>query len=551
MPKNPKQIAFEEVARAATSAGVDKLARAVKTTLGPVGRCAVIDRGWGEPIVTKDGARVAEEVELTDPYQNMAARLMRQAAEKTHKQAGDGSTTATVLAESIFKLGLRRVIGGVNSMVLARGLKTATERAIEELKKLAVPVKSDDQILAIATIAANQDRLIGKTITDALAKVGKEGVITIEEGKELQSTVDVVEGMKFDRGYLSPHFVTNPDKMVCDLQNPFILILEEKISALPKIVPILEKVLQTKRPLLIIAEDVEGEVLATLVVNKLKGVLKCAAVKAPAYGDRRKAMLQDIAVLTGGRAIFKDLGIEPEQIRTSDLGQAKKVTITSEDTILVGGAGDKKDIDGRAREIRQDLEKTESEYDREKLQERLAKLVGGVAVIRVGAATESEMKERKVRFEGALNATRAAQEEGILPGGGVSLLRVADALKDVAMDLKEEQAGVQVIREALEAPIRQLCINCGIEPATVLRGVRKEKNRNFGFNLLSEEFVDMVKDGVIDAAKVMRIALLNACSVATILLTTDTLVTAVPKKKDDDEDHHHHHHDDYEGMDDF
>jgi chaperonin GroEL len=549
MPRNPKRIAFDDDARSATREGVRKLARAVKTTLGPVGRWVVIDRGWGEPKVTKDGASVAEEIDLTDPYQNLGARLVREAADKTSDEAGDGSTTATVLAESIFLQGLKQVTAGANPMVLARGIRDAAERATAVLKERSTPVKSNEQVLAIATVAANNDRQIGKTLAEAMEKVGRDGVITIEEGKGTEDAVELVEGMEFDRGYLSPHFVTNPDKMVCELQNPYLLILEEKVSTLPKILPILEKVLQSRKPLLIIAEDVEGEVLATLVVNKLKGVLKCAAVKAPAYGDRRKAMLQDIAILTGGRAIMKDLGIEPEGIQLSDLGSCKKVRITSENTMIVGGAGKKQAIDGRVEEIRKELEKTTSDYDREKLQERMAKLVGGVAVIRAGAATESDMKERKNRFESALSATRAALEEGILPGGGVALFRASQALAKFKAETHEEQAGVDVLRQALEAPIRQLCANSGVEPATVIRELRGNKNQSAGYDLLKEEFVDMVKEGVVDAAKVVRIALQNAVSVATLLLTTDTLVASAPKREEEDDAHHHH--DDDEGMGDF
>ena len=540
MPKNPKQIAFADEARAAMRQGVQKLSRAVKTTLGPAGRTAVVDRGWGEPLVTKDGASVAEEIDLSNPYESMSAKLVRSAADKTSDEAGDGSTTATVLAESLFLQGLKHITAGINPMILTRGLRKGVDKALEHVKELSTPVKSQDQILAVATIASNDDRVIGKTLSDAMEKVGKDGVITIEEGKGIDTTVDVVEGMEFDRGYLSPHFVTNPDKMVCELQNPLILILEEKISTLTKILPILEKVVQTKRPLLIIAEDVEGEVLATLVVNKLKGVFKCAAVKAPAYGDRRKAMLQDIAILTGGKAIFKDLGIEPENLSLSDLGSAKRVMITSETTTIIEGAGKKKEIEGREKEIRKELEHTTSEYDREKLEERLAKLVGGVAVIRVGAATESEMKEKKSRFESALSATRAAIAEGILPGGGVALFRAAQALKHLRLPVADEETGVRVVQAALEAPIHQLCVNAGIEPATVTRVLRNEKNARMGYDLVKDEFCDMVKEGIIDATKVVRVGLENAVSVATLLLTSDTLVSNVPKKEEEEEDPHHH-----------
>jgi len=541
MPSNPKQLAFGEEARAAMREGVSKLAKAVKSTLGPMGRNAVLDKGWGSPNVTKDGSAVAQEIDLSSPYENMAAKLLRSAAEKTSDEAGDGSTTATVLAEALFSLGLKHVIAGVSPLLLTRGMRAAVEKALENIKSQSVPVKSQDQILALATVSSNNDRTIGKTISEAMEKVGKDGVIQIEEGKGIETTVEVVEGMEFDRGYLSPHFVTNPDKMVCELSNPCILVMEEKISSLPKILPILEKVLEEKRPLVIIAEDVEGEVLATLVVNHLKGVLKCAAVKAPAYGDRRKAMLQDIAILTGGRALFKDLGIEPEHLKLSDLGTAKKVRITSEATTIMEGAGKKKDIEAREKEIRKELETTTSDYDREKLQERLAKLVGGVAMVRVGAATETELKERKNRFESALSATRAAVEEGILPGGGVAAFRASMAIKDMKLPLSDEDVGVRVVRSALEAPMAQLCVNSGVEPATVTRVVRKEKNPRVGYDLVKGEFCDMVKEGIVDATKVLRVALENALSVATLLLTSDTLVSSVPKKDEDEEDQHGHH----------
>ncbi len=529
--------------------GVAKLARAVKSTLGPAGRSAVVDRGWGEPLITKDGASVAEEIDLANPYENMAAKLVRAAADKTSDQAGDGSTTATVLAESLFVQGLKHVTSGIHPMILARGMRVAAEKVVDHLKGLSTPVKTQEQILAVATIASNNDRVIGKMLSEAMEKVGKDGVITIEEGKSVDTTVDVVEGMEFDRGYLSPHFVTNTEKMVCELQNPYILIMEDKVSTLQKILPILEKVLQAKREFLIVAEDVEGEVLATLVVNKLKGVLKCAAVKAPAYGDRRKAMLQDLAILTGGRAMFKDLGIEPENLKLSDLGNAKRVRITSENTTIVEGAGSKKNIEAREKEIRVELETITSDYDREKLQERLAKLVGGVAVIRVGAATESEMKEKKNRFESSLSATRAAIAEGIVPGGGVALFRASLALKNVKTDSHEAAAGVRVVEAALSTPIRQLCVNCGVEPATVIRSIKNDKNPRLGYDLVREEFVDMVKEGITDATKVVRMAFENALSVATLLLTSDTLVSSIPKQEEDEDGHHHHGED--ENMGDF
>jgi chaperonin GroEL len=542
MPKQPKQIAFDLETREALTEGVRKLARAVKSTLGPSGRSAVLDRGWGEPIVTKDGSSVAEEIDFQNPFQNMAARLIREAADKTADEAGDGSTTATVLAEALYLEGVKNVSAGHSPMVLTRGIRAAVGAVKKRLEKMSVKIQARDQIEAVATIAANNDRGIGKTISDAMEKVGKDGVITIEEGKGIETTVEVVEGMEFDRGFLSPHFVTDPEKMVCELKEPLILILEEKISALPKILPVLEKILAARKTLLIIAEDVEGEVLATLVVNKLKGVLQCAAVKAPAYGDRRKAMLQDIAILTGGKAIFKDLGVEPESIDLEFLGSAKRVVITSEKTTIIEGAGSTRDIKAREAEIRKELETITSDYDREKLQERLAKLVGGVAVIKVGASTESEMKERKSRFESALNATRAAVEEGILPGGGVALFRVADELKTDRSKLEEEQLGVECVRKALEAPIRQLSINAGREPAEILRGIRDAKP-TMGYDLIKEQFCDMVKEGIIDPTKVTRTALENAASVATLLLTANAIVANAPKKDEPFE----HHHDDDEG----
>ncbi|MBI4583384.1 MAG: chaperonin GroEL [Planctomycetes bacterium] len=548
MPKQPKQIVFDLDTRQCLMEGVQKIARAVKTTLGPIGHCALIDRGWGEPLVTKDGASVAEQVELTNPYENMAARLVREAAEKTSDEAGDGSTTTAVLAESIFRSGMRQITAGVNPMVLCRGVRAASDQAVQRLTDLSVKIKDNSQLLAVATVAANNDREIGKTLTDALEKVGRDGVITIEEGKGIETTVEVVEGMEFDRGFLSPYFVTDPDKMVCELKDPYILIMEEKISTLPKILPVLERVYAQKKSLFIIAEDVEGEVLSTLVVNKLKGVLSCAAVKAPGYGDRRKALLGDLAILTGGTAIMKDLGLLPEKIRLEMLGRAKKVIITSEKTTILEGGGKEKDIEAREAEIRKELEGTTSDYDREKLQERLAKLVGGVAVIKVGAATESEMKERKGRFESALSATRAAIEEGVLPGGGVALFRVAEAMVEIKTSLEEERIGFKILRKALESPIRQLIANASLEPGDVLREIRKKKG-SFGYDLVKAEYGDLLEAGILDSTKVTRIALQNAVSVATLLLTTDALVANVPKEEEEVDPHHHHH--DEGGMEDF
>jgi chaperonin GroEL len=532
MPKQPKQIAFDSAARDSMTEGVRKLAKAVKSTLGPSGRNALLDRGWGEPVVTKDGSSVAEEIDLKDPYENMAARLIRQAADKTSDQAGDGSTTATVLAEAIYLEGVKAVTSGRSPMLLARGIRSAVEEVKGRLEKMSVKVKGQEQIESVATIAANGDRVIGKTIADAMEKVGREGVITIEEGKGFETTMDLVEGMEFDRGFLSPHFVTDPEKMVCELKDPLILLHEEKISALPRILPIIEKVLESRRPLLIIAEDVEGEVLATLVVNKLKGILPCAAVKAPAYGDRRKAILEDIAILTGGQVIYKDLGVDPENIGEEYLGSAKRISITSEKTTIVEGRGDGKSIKARAEEIRKEREKTTSDYDREKLDERLAKLVGGVALVKVGAATESEMKERKSRFESALSATRAALEEGILPGGGVALLRAADGLK-AAGEHEDEKVGIECVRVALQAPFRQLAVNAGLEPAAILRQIRDGK-ATMGYDLVREQVCDMVASGIIDPTKVTRTSLENASSVASLLLTTDAMIANAPKKKEED-----------------
>jgi len=547
MASQPKQIAFDLETRKFLAEGVRKISRAVKTTLGPSGSNAILDRGWGEPVITKDGAAVAEEIDLTNPYENMAARLIREAAEKTSDSAGDGSTTTTVLAEMIFTEGLKYVVAGFNPMIITRGIGKAAVQAFEELYKLTTAVKTNDEIVSVASIAANNDRVIGKTLASSFEKVGDDGVITIEEGKGIETEVKIVEGMDFDRGYLSPHFVTDPDKMVCELKNPYILIMEEKISTLPKILPLLEKIHTSKRSLLIIAEDVEGEVLATLVVNKMKGVVSCAAVKAPGYGDRRKAMLGDLAVLTGGTAIFKDLGITPEKIDIKMLGQAKKVVISSESTTIIEGFGKSKDLTAREAEIRRELEGTTSEYDREKLQERLAKLVGGVAVIEVGASTESEMKERKNRYESALSATRAAIEEGVIPGGGIAFYRVSKSIKDIKSKLEEENIGVDILRLALEAPFRQMASNADVEPAEIIRDIIKKKS-TVGYDLIKQEVCDMVEVGIIDAAKVARIALENAISVATLLLTAEALVANLPKEEDEDDDHHHHHHDEMEGF---
>lgn len=545
-----KQLVFQEDARASLMAGVEKLAAAVKSTLGPRGRNAILDKGWGVPTVTKDGVSVAEEIELKDKYENLGAQLVKEASTKTSDAAGDGTTTATVLAEAIFREGLRNVAAGYDAMGINRGIEKAVKAVVEELKKLSRPVKADeknvDDIIRVASISANNDMTVGEKLAECFKRVGKDGVITIEEGKSLETTVEVVEGMQFDRGYLSPHFVTNAEQMECILEKAFVLVYEEKISNVTKLVPLLEKVAKTKRPLLIIAEDVEGEALATLVVNKLRGILQVAAVKAPGYGDRRKAMLEDIAILTGGKAIFKDLGIELDSVTINDLGQAKKITIDADNTTVIEGAGSSKAIQGRIEQIRKEIEATTSDYDREKLQERLAKLSGGVAQIHVGAATEAELKEKKARFEDALHATRAAIEEGIVPGGGVALLRARAALDNITSKREDEQVGIDVIRKTLTAPIMAIARNAGVEPGVVVHKV-ESKNGAFGFNALTGEFTDLVKDGVIDPTKVVRTALQNASSVARILLSTDCCITEKPKDKDAAEGPGGHGH----GMDDM
>ncbi|MEJ5259455.1 MAG: chaperonin GroEL [Anaerohalosphaeraceae bacterium] len=524
-----KQLAFESDARSALLAGVEKLAAAVRSTLGPRGRNAVIDKGWGGPTVTKDGVTVAEEIELLDKTENMGAKLVREAASKTSKVAGDGTTTATVLAEAIFKEAYKNLAAGADAMALNRGIQKAVAAAVEKLKSLAKPIdiSKKDDIVNIAAISANNDFEIGKKMAEAFMRVGKDGVITVEEGRGLETTVEYVEGMQFDRGYLSPHFVTDPDHMVCELEKPYILVYEEKISNVAKLVPLLEEIARVKRPLLIIAEDVEGEALATLVVNKLRGILQVAAVKAPGYGDRRKAMLEDIAILTGAEPIFKDLGIELDRVRLSQLGQARKVTIDSENTTIIEGAGTQKAIQGRIAQIRSEIETTTSDYDREKLQERLAKLTGGVAQINVGAASEAEMKEKKARIEDALHATRAAIEEGIVPGGGVALVR---CMEEVAkLDLKgDEKTGAEIVMNALKMPCYWIAENAGAVGALVVSKVAKGKG-GFGYNADKDTYEDLLEAGVIDPVKVTRIALQNAASVAGLLLTTDCVVTEKPK----------------------
>ena len=526
-----KQLAFEMDARERLKSGVQKLARAVRVTLGPKGRNVVLDKGWGAPTVTKDGVTVAKEIEVKDKYENLAVLLVKQAAQKTSDVAGDGTTTATVLAEAIFVEGMKRVAAGADAMAMARGIQKGVEVLVEELKKMSREVKDSKEIMQVGTIAANNDPEIGKRIAEAMEKVGRDGVITVEEGKSLETEVKVVEGMQFDRGYLSPHFITDPDNMQCVLEEPYILIHEEKISNARKLLPLLEKIHRAGKPLLVIAEDVEGEALATLVVNKLQGVLKCCAVKAPGYGERRKAMLEDIAILTGGRAIFKDLGMDLESVKLSDLGRAKKVIVENEYTTIVEGAGSDEDVKARIAQIKKQLEETDSDYDREKLQERLAKLSGGVAQIFVGAATEPEMKEKKARFEDAMHATRAAVEEGILPGGGVALIRAAKALDSLKPDHPDERQGVEVLKKALYEPLKVIAENAGINGSVVVKRV-EEKDGDFGFDAERGEFCNLMECGIIDPTKVVRTALENAASVACILLTSDCLVTEVPKKEE-------------------
>jgi len=526
-----KVLTYEEEARAALLRGVEKLADSVRVTLGPRGRNAVLDKGWGAPTVTKDGVTVAEEVELADKRENMGAQLVKEAATKTSDKAGDGTTTATVLAAAIYREGLRNVAAGADAMALCRGIDKATKAVAEHLRTLAKPVKiSREDIIAVASISSNNDQAIGEIMYEAFEKVGKDGVITIEEGKSAETTLEVVEGMQFDRGYLSPHFVTDQEAMECVLEKAFVLVYEEKISSAQKLIPLLEQIAKSKRALLVIAEDVEGEALATMVVNKLRGIVSCCAVKAPGYGDRRKAMLGDIAILTGGKAMMKDLGIELDKVAMADLGQAKKVRITSENTIIIEGAGATKDIQGRIAQIRREIETTTSDYDREKLQERLAKLAGGVAEVRVGAATETELKEKKARVEDALHACRAAIEEGVVPGGGVALVRCLSAL-DTVKARGEEKTGVDVVRWALSTPIKQIAENAGVEGSVVFHKV-VGKSGAFGFNAETGQYEDLVKAGIIDPAKVVRIALENGSSVARILLSTDCIVTEKPKEKE-------------------
>ena len=517
-----KQIVTGENSRQAILRGVNALADAVKITLGPKGRNAVIEKKFGAPVITKDGVTVAKEIELQDPLENMGAQMVREVASKTSDVAGDGTTTATVLAQAIFREGVRTVAAGASPMALKRGIDKAVEVAVGEIKRLSREVKGD-MIAQVGTISANTDKQVGSIIAEAMKKVGKDGVITVEESKTMETTLEVVEGMQFDRGYLSPYFVTDPERMECILEDVHILIYEKKISSMKDLLPLLEQTAKMSKPLLIIAEDVDGEALATLVVNKLRGTLQCAAVKAPGFGDRRKAMLEDIAVLTGGKAITEDLGVKLENVKLEDLGRAKKVTIDKDNTTIVAGAGKASEIEGRIKQLRAQIEETTSDYDKEKLQERLAKLVGGVAVIKVGAATETELKEKKARVEDAMHATRAAVEEGIVSGGGTALLRCLPALEKLKLH-DEEAIGVNIVKRALEEPLRQIAENAGHEGAVVVGRVRESRDENFGFNAETGEFGDLVKAGVIDPAKVTRLALQNAASIVSLMLTTEVLI---------------------------
>jgi len=527
-----KQLAFDQEARDRLKAGVTKIAKAVKSTLGPKGRNAVIDKGWGGPTITKDGVTVAEEIELQDNYENMGALLIREAASKTSKTAGDGTTTATVLAEAIFLEGIKYLTSGVNPVALVSGIRKGVAIATESLTALSRSVEDKKEISQVAAISANNDTEVGNMIADAMERVGKDGVIMVEEGKGLETEVTVVEGMQFDRGFLSPHFATDQEKMIAELENPYVLIYEEKLSNVKTLIPLLEKVAQSNRPILIIAEDVDGEALATLVVNKLRGIFKCAAVKAPGYGDRRKAMLEDIAILTGGKPIFKDLGIDLESITLDDLGTAAKISINSDETTVISGAGHVDAVKERCARIRAEIEDATSDYDREKLQERLAKLSGGVAQINVGAATETELKERKARVEDALHATRAAVDEGIIPGGGVALFRASKKLAKIETE-GDEAFGIDVITKALAMPLKTIAENAGVEGPIVARRVEKEEGP-FGFDAATNSYGDMFEKGIIDPTKVTRLALENGSSIAALLLTTDAIVTDAPKKDEDE-----------------
>ncbi|MGB7061699.1 MAG: chaperonin GroEL [Candidatus Zixiibacteriota bacterium] len=526
----PKIMEFDTQAREKLKRGIDKLAEAVKVTLGPKGRNVALDKKWGSPTVTKDGVTVAKEIELEDPFENMGAQMVKEVASKTSDVAGDGTTTATVLAQAIFREGLKNVTAGANPMALKRGIEKGVEAVVEEIKKISKPVPGKTEISQVGTISANNDRSIGDLIADAMEKVGKDGVITVEEAKTTKTELEVVEGMQFDRGYLSPYFVTNPDAMEAILEEPLILIYEKKISVMKDLLPLLEKIAQMGKPLLIIAEEVEGEALATLVVNKLRGTLKVCAVKAPGFGDRRKAMLEDIAILTAGRMISEELGFKLENVQVQDLGKARRITIDKENTTIVEGGGKTEDIKARVNQIKRQIDETTSDYDKEKLQERLAKLAGGVAVINVGAVTETEMKEKKARVEDALHATRAAVEEGIVPGGGVVFLRSIPALDKLKLDTLDEMTGVSILKKALEEPIRLIAENAGVNGAIVVNEV-KQKSGAYGFNAETEKYEDLITAGVIDPTKVTRIALENAASIASLLITTECLVADKPEEK--------------------
>ncbi|MGB9761370.1 MAG: chaperonin GroEL [Caldimicrobium thiodismutans] len=525
-----KEIIYGSNTRDKILAGVNKLANAVKVTLGPKGRNVIIERSFGSPLITKDGVTVAKEIELEDKFENMGAQMVKEVASKTSDVAGDGTTTATVLAQAIFQEGVKLVAAGINPMAIKRGIDKAVEVVVKELEKLAKPCRTRQEIAQVATISANNDTVIGNLIADAMDKVGKEGVITVEESKGLETYLDVVEGMQFDRGYISPYFVTDPEKMECILEDPYILVYDKKISSMKDLLPLLEQVARAGKPILIIAEDVEGEALATLVVNRLRGVLQCCAVKAPGFGERRKAMLQDIAIVTGGTFVSEELGMKLENMQLKDLGRARRVVVTKETTTIIDGAGKKEDIEARIKQIRAQIEETTSDYDREKLQERLAKLVGGVAVIYVGAATETEMKEKKARVEDALNATKAAVEEGIVPGGGTAYIRCLPALENLKLD-GEEQYGVEIIKKALEAPLRQIATNAGFEGSIIVEKVKTEKD-SVGFDAATGEIKDLVAAGIIDPKKVSRCALQNAASIAGLLLTTEAMVAEKPKKEE-------------------
>jgi chaperonin GroEL len=524
-----KELKFSQDARNSILRGVNILADAVKVTLGPKGRNVILEKSFGSPVVTKDGVTVAKEIDLEDKFENMGAQMVKEVASKTSDTAGDGTTTATVLAQAIYREGSKVVAAGANPMDVKRGIDLAVEEIIKELKKLSKPTKDQKEISQVGKISANNDETIGNIIAEAMNKVGKEGVITVEEAKGMETTLDVVEGMQFDRGYLSPYFVTDAEKMEAVLENVYILLNEKKISNMKDMLPILEQIAKMGKPLLILAEDVEGEALATLVVNKLRGTLKCCAVKAPGFGDRRKAMLEDIAILTGGKVISEDLGIKLENIKLNDLGQAKRIVIDKDNTTIVDGAGDQDDIEARVKQIRAQIEETTSDYDREKLQERLAKIIGGVAVINVGAATETEMKEKKARVEDALNATRAAVEEGIVPGGGVAYLRCLPALEKMKLE-GDKKIGIDIVRRALEEPIRQIANNAGQEGSVITEKVKNEKG-SFGFDASQDEYTDMIKAGIIDPTKVVRLALQNAASVASLMITTEATVAEKPEKK--------------------